>query len=335
MRLLLVYFLVNISLLEFLAQVPKKIVVEHFTNTRCSICASRNPGFYTNLNNQSNTIHLAIHPSAPYPTCVLNQHNVAENDARTNYYGIYSFTPRLVINGSVISTSADHGDNAIFTPFTGQNSPVSIKIYQSKYAGDSIRSRVVIKTETAHTLNNQKLFVALAEDTLFYVSPNGESRHYDVFRKSLTGATGVALTIPALAGDSVSYSMSSPSNSAWNFSRIYTIAILQNDNTKEVTQSELVNAKSNTVMSIKSANTNDELVVFAPAGGGKTIFIRQTDRDQELTFELYDLTGRKILSETLRPENEFIQVPGLANGAYIYSVRSKHTVVKTGKLLLN
>jgi hypothetical protein len=32
------------------AQVTKKIIVEHFTNTKCSVCASRNPGFHTNLN---------------------------------------------------------------------------------------------------------------------------------------------------------------------------------------------------------------------------------------------------------------------------------------------
>ena len=30
------------------AQTSKKMLVEHFTNTKCSICASLNPGFYAN-----------------------------------------------------------------------------------------------------------------------------------------------------------------------------------------------------------------------------------------------------------------------------------------------
>jgi hypothetical protein len=90
-----------------LAQVPKKVVVEHFTNTRCSVCASRNPGFYNNYKTQAGVIHLAIHPSSPYAACVLSQHNPVENDARTNYYGVYGGTPVLVIQGVVISTSAN------------------------------------------------------------------------------------------------------------------------------------------------------------------------------------------------------------------------------------
>ena len=48
------------------AQVPKKVIVEHFTNTLCSVCASRNPGFYSNLNNQNGRWrHL------PLPTTIL------------------------------------------------------------------------------------------------------------------------------------------------------------------------------------------------------------------------------------------------------------------------
>ena len=66
------------------SQVAKKTIAEHFTNINCNICASRNSGIYTNLNTQSNLIHLAIHPSSPYSSCLLYQQNEAANDARTN-----------------------------------------------------------------------------------------------------------------------------------------------------------------------------------------------------------------------------------------------------------
>lgn len=190
-------------------QVAKKVITEHFTNTVCSICASKNPGFYTNLNSQSGVIHLAIHPSSPYSSCILNQHNVTENDARTNYYGVYGSTPRIVIQGSVIPSSANYSSASLFSPFLSQNSPASIKIKQYKYGNDSIRSRIVIKTEALHSLGSLKLFVALAEDTIFYSSPNGETKHYDVFRKSLTGTSGVTVTLPSTVGDSVIFTMAS------------------------------------------------------------------------------------------------------------------------------
>ena len=78
------------------AQVPRKILVEHFTNTLCSFCASRNPGFYSNLNNQSDVIHLSIHSGTPYTQCLLYQQNASPSDARRFYYGITG-TPALAI----------------------------------------------------------------------------------------------------------------------------------------------------------------------------------------------------------------------------------------------
>ena len=162
-----------------MAQVPKKVIVEHFTNTKCSVCASRNPGFYTNLNAQSGVIHLAIHPSSPYAACVLSMHNPVENDGRTNYYSIYGGTPRLVIQGTVISSSADYSMSSIFAPYLGQMSPAEITIRQTKFGVDSIRSTIIIKTVASHSLTNLKLFVALAEDTVFYTGTNGEPKHFN------------------------------------------------------------------------------------------------------------------------------------------------------------
>ena len=157
-------------------QVPKKTIVEHFTNTKCSICASRNPGFYNNLNGQTDVLHLAIHPSSPYSGCLLYNQNATANDARTNYYGIYGTTPRLVINGNVIPASANYSSSSIFTPYLGLTSPASIRIVQEKFSTDSIRATVIIKTEAVNSLGALSLFVALAEDTVFYTGSNGDSR---------------------------------------------------------------------------------------------------------------------------------------------------------------
>ena len=253
------------------SQVPQKAVVEHFTNTNCSACASRNPGFYTNLNNQTGVLHLAVHPSSPYPNCLLYQQNATANDARTNYYGVYGSTPRLVINGTVISGAANYSSSAIFTPYLGLTSPASIRIVQEKFNTDSIRSTIIIKTEATNTLGALSLFVALAEDTVFYTGGNGETQHYDVFRKSLASTIGETINLPASVGDSIVFTFSSPSNPIWNFSRIFTMVILQETTSKSVVQVEAVPASLGATTGINASSKLNFKIFPNPANKFITI----------------------------------------------------------------
>jgi len=322
------------SFLFAFSQVPKKIVVEHFTNTKCSACASRNPGFYTNYNSQSGVIHLSVHPSSPYSACVLSQHNASENDARTNYYGIYGGTPRLVIQGVVISSAVNYSSSSIFTPFLSQTSPASIRIEQVKFSNDSIRSKIVIKTEASHTLPGLSLFVALAEDTITYTGSNGEPRHFDVFRKSLTGTSGIAITLPSNIGDSVVYTKSSSVNGAWNFSRIFTLAILQETASKAVVQSESVPANLNnlSVGIQKNEAINNGINVYT---SDNKIIVQQDNFKENTTLILYDITGKILLVHQLTSSYESVNVSNLSAGLYLYSLKSTETTLKVDKLIVN
>ncbi len=220
----------------------RAVIQEHFTNTLCSVCSSRNPGLYQNLRAQQDVLHVAYHPSAPYSGCLLNQHNKTENDARTNYYGIFGGTPRIVINGVVQSASTNYGSAGIFTPFKNIAADVSVLVKQT-VEGDLIKSTISVKRLTNATLSNLKLHVLYVEDTLFYNAPNGESQHYDVFRKAASNIQGVDLTLPANVNDSVVTLTQTASNSAWNKNRIYTLAFVQNASDKTILNA----AKSNSV----------------------------------------------------------------------------------------
>lgn len=281
---------------EVHAQVPKIIIVEHFTNTLCGICAIRNPGFYSNLSGQSRMLHIAFHPSAPYSNCLLNKHNTTENDARTNYYGVYGSTPRLVIQGQVISAGANYAADALFDPYRNKASPASIEITESIMESDSIRVTAVIKTEAIHNLGNLKLLVALAEDTLAYNAPNGENRHYDVFRKAMTSITGTDITLPATVGDSVVFTATTAKHPDWKNGRIYPVAILQESPTKAVVQAargepaggpEPVGIKEATDQMLNISPNPAKEYVHLQASGGFTDYI------------IYDLLGKEIQSGQL------------------------------------
>lgn len=218
-----------------IAQVSKTIVVEHFTNTRCGICASKNPGLYENLAGHPEILHLAIHPSSPYANCLLHLHNPAENDGRTNYYGVYGGTPRLVMQGEPQSVGINFNSPAIFDPFEGQTTPFSMSIKEYRIGDDSVRAELTIKTISTTSRNEAAIFLAYAEDTVFYSAPNGENTHHDVFRMAFTGVGGTTVDLPA-PGDSAVMAYTIEMNGEWDPDRMYVIGILQDELTKEVLQ---------------------------------------------------------------------------------------------------
>lgn len=219
------------------AQVEKKVVVEHFTNTRCSVCANRNPDFFANLDNHPEVLHIAIHPSSPYSNCLFNNNNPEENDARTNYYGIYGSTPKLVVQGENVAVNADYGSPDIFAPYLGQTSPVSIEIYLGNDVETGSLSQVSIVVEAEHDLGELELFVALVEEMVLYDAPNGESVHRNVFRKELIAEN---ITLPQELGFGYGQEgfMVELDNS-WDIDKLKGLVILQKADTKEVVQSAL------------------------------------------------------------------------------------------------
>jgi hypothetical protein len=212
--------------------VARTTVVEHFTNTYCSICAGRNPGFFENLSGFPDVLHLAYYPSAPYPACPFNQMNKAENDARTNYYGIYGATPRLVVNGSVLSGNTDYEDPVIFQGMSSQ-SDYALSVSTRRKDNASAEATIKIKKVAGLAANGLQLYAVVSEDTVSYSAHNGETTHYDVFHKSLTGNEPQSISSISAVGDSLVLSFSFLIGSGWG--RTSVTALLQ-DSTKTVLQ---------------------------------------------------------------------------------------------------
>ncbi|MEY2829046.1 MAG: hypothetical protein RIQ33_904 [Bacteroidota bacterium] len=307
------------------AKVPLKSVVEHYTNTKCGICANRNPGFNTNYNNSvSGILRLSIHPSSPYAACPLSMQNKMDNDARTNFYTIYGGTPRLVINGSVIPSSANYSLPSLFTPYQNLTSSFELKMMDIKFGTDSIHSMITIKKVDTSSLSAALLFLGLVEDTIFVNGGNGETEHYNVLRKAVTAPQGLSISLPINVGDSITFQYSTNANVVWNFGRIYSISLLQNSLTKELIQAERTMADASTT-GINNTTMNSLNLSVYPNPCTNILKLYSTEKGN-LTTELFDMTGKKKISKTFS-RNEFIDVSALPSGIYI--LKTTHQNNKT------
>lgn len=317
------YFLLFGLILSFTItnaqQIPLNSVVEHFTNTRCSICKNRNPGFYNNVSSQKDITHLGIHPSSPYSACILSKQNTSTNDARTNYYGIYGGTPRLVINGSVISASANYNDAALFNPFKNLLSSFEVKINLKKIHTDSFTYEIQIKKVAESNLNQVSLFSGLAEDTVFVDGGNGESEHYHVLRHGLQET----INLPSNIGESSLITKSVLIKNIWNSNRMYAIAMLQNPSDKSLIQSGKSNISEAIGLSLNDGISKFKMNIF-PNPAADFIYTNETET---FSYELINLLGVKILEGDFS-NNQAIAVSGLNNGMYYIKLQNK----KTGSL---
>ena len=295
------------------AQVPRTVVVEHFTNTRCGICSSRNPGLFTNLNNNPNVLHLAIHPSSPYSSCIFNQEDVAGNDGRTNYYNIFGATPRIVVQGNVISPSTSFGDATLFSSQAGQMSPFNVRVNIDNIDATSATVSVVVKTEATHNFADLKLFTALAEDTVFYNAPNGENVHYNVFRTSVFETEGKTITPATMVGDSVMFTEVVSLGSNWDWSRLIGVSLLQESGNKNVVQA--ASSRNQLFTSTQSIET----APFQLYSAGNKVFFN-ADKTGVFDVQVYNLQGQLVKQFQSNGQNIWT-LEAVVSGAYLVSVQ--------------
>lgn len=291
------------------SQVQSNVLLEHFTNTNCSVCGSRNPGLFSNLEqNNSDIIHVSFYPSRPYADCKLNNHNSKENDDRAKFYGLFGSTPQIVIQG-VVPNRPNFNDASLFNDFRDKRNPYSLTNY-FEITEDSIKTKVVIESPIKTNWDSLNLVVLSVEDTVFYQGRNAEKEHYNVFRSSFTGIQGMSASRTVNIGDSAVFYYSIPTSSDLDFDRVYTIAFLQNPYTKEVLQ--VVKGKSSRVKSPVSLSEGNTEVFIYPSLTSSLINVKGVE---SFEFEVYDLNGKKVAAGS--NVGSAIDVTNLENGMYL------------------
>jgi hypothetical protein len=315
----LLVFIMNLPLGFVNAQaVSKAVIVEHFTNSYCSICGSRNPGFYQNLSQFPQVLHIAYYPSAPYPACPFNQYNKPEADARTNFYGVYGSTPRLVVQGKPISTNANYADAAIFQGELGQPSSFAVNLRLSPLTAGVAEARLVITRVNVSTLDSGFVYAAIVQDTVQYSSNNGEQVHYDVFRKSVWGTLPLQVRLPANTGDSVVLMQSFQIDNSWPQNKMYGIGILQQASGLVVQAARSNKLDVGSATGIQNTSIKQSGIYPNPASD-----FLQLQGVPIATATVYDLQGKSVLHLKADGASRF-DVRSLAPGNYILSLSNQN-----------
>ena len=305
--------------------VPKKTIVEHFTNTRCSICAGRNPGFYTALNQNPDVIHIAYHPSSPYSDCLFSTQNKIQNDARTNFYNIYGATPRFIINGEERNGTQVQSPT-VYNEFKNQTTPIDLKVKVAKLGTDQIEVTFEAKAVSNNTVGTVFYFIALVEDTVFYNAPNGEKIHHDVFRKSFTNAGLPGFVAPQNEGNLFTFKDNRKIESNWDASRIYAVVVLTDANKKvvQVAKSPLYNP--DIVSSVENELTKDESLIIFPNPTSSELLIRSKSNETLKNILIFNATGQSALHLTPESGQHIFDVSTLENGTYFIQITTENKV---------
>lgn len=215
------------------SNVQKFVLIEHFSNTWCPICAGRNPDFYATIQKYSKNVHqISIHPPYPYSGCPLYQYNKTENQERANSYNIQG-TPSVVLNGgSVMGGSPLLTEDALKKELA-KTSPLSVLVSESG-AGAS-RSALVTLKPNGSINGDLRLIAIIVERNVKFTASNGELDHFNVMRKYLTPVSGQKISITDASEKK--YVFNFKDSIGWKPEEAYILAYVQNAGTHEVLNS--------------------------------------------------------------------------------------------------
>ncbi len=323
--------LLLVSVLSAQSSAKKYVLLEHFTNSRCGICASRNPAFYSLINQPQyapDIHHISVHPPVPYNNCVFYLANTTENNAWAAVYNIQG-TPRVALNGNLIPAQSQLLRQDTLVKYLNQTSPLYLKVTETG-AGSARTASIEARALSQIPAGNYKLFVAVAEKTVNQNTPNGESVHHDVFRDMLTAVTGQDFTPPA-PGQAVSFNFNYTVDGAWNANEVYVLAFVKNIDSKQVLNS---GTKYDPALTLDAPESLAQSIRFSPNPASDITFA-EIGGDNALQTEVYAADGKRVyLTQGNTASPVAIPTTSFAKGIYFVKITGEKGIY-TAKMLKN
>ncbi|HVZ38556.1 MAG TPA: Omp28-related outer membrane protein [Candidatus Kapabacteria bacterium] len=314
------------------AQYPRVVLFEEFTNLTCKPCTTATP--ILNALEIAHANHIAMirfHPNLPLSGDPFYNANKPQNDARQTYYGV-SALPHGRADGisSVVVTQEGEVQDKV-NERLAMESPVKVDVTQSR-EGNKVNVSVDVTAGPNDGLSGDyRLRVVAVEahihDASYVGNPryNGESDFYDVMRTMVPDPDGTTVTLNA--GEKKSFQMSYDLQSGWQPDQIYTIAFVQNEDSKEVVQAGSTPRPVAGITSIPVMR-GYSLAQSAPNPAGDAAAISYVIAGPEhVAVTLYDAAGLLVRQSDLGlvepgEHSTTLDLRGLPSGMYTYTLRA-------------
>lgn len=257
------FAIINVSY----GQVAKQYTIfEHFTNTSCGPCATQNPIFQSNIldNNDGTVHHISYHPWWPSNQDPMYVHNIDENTARTQYYGVGA-VPTMILRGNQWTGGPAGVSSSLIQSDIKDGSPLRVKVIET-INGSQYDLSILLESVNTIPGGTYVLHTAIIESNKTYPSPpgnNGETYFPNIFRKLISGVGGDTVVLASM-GNSITKNLSYTMDPAWDANKIYVIAFVQNLGTKEV-----INSGSTLDPDFEILNNSADIFKKSPSGSEK------------------------------------------------------------------
>ena len=298
--------------------VPKVAIHEYFNSSNNLDCAGamdsiRNvlnphPGAYTLISYQMGT--------DPYAT--------ADGLNRANYYGVDSL-PDMYVNG-LNRMDPRYYDEFYYNDF---QAPSYISITPKlELNGNTVKATAALLPfpDWSNPPNGMHIRIAIVElMTTGNVGSNGETKFYSVFRKFLPSVSGItqASFTPGIYVN-VDRSHTFNAGDVEDIDNLAVVVYVQDDVSGEIYQSGF--AQINTgIQDQEKAQQGIQKLYPNPAQDAVGISYYLSE-NQQVEFNLYDITGRKVITETTSKlpagnQTHWLDVRTLPNGLYFVKMK--------------
>lgn len=227
--------------------VPKKLLIEQFTNASCPPCAANNPSFDALLKTNEladRIVPLKYQTNWPGPD-PMNALNPSDVISRINYYGINS-VPNYSLDGTSPENITLFAQSKV--DVAPDSTPFRLNLTHTLSKNlDSIRIEVVIKNESSDTLtakgnNSLKLHLALIQEELHFPSAPGFTSETEFnwgMREMYPNANGTSLSNTWLPGQTETFifQLALP-DFIFEMREVATVAFIQDNQDKSIYQAE-------------------------------------------------------------------------------------------------
>ncbi len=339
MKLLFVLVLTVMATYILNAQEQRKVLVEVFTNSHCSLCPNAHNTIDNFLNTSPNADkinYIYYHMVYPYSDDPLYIQNSIDSDARHTFYNPIAATPRGFFDGLIQGSTS--GWTNTLNNLTQTQSPLTISLSGTKSLTQfDINASI---TRSGNISENDLVINFVVVEDVFYDGRNTISNHKHVMRKMLPSSNGQAFSINLNETKNIQQIINI--NPIWDADSLSVVVFIQSTSTKTVYQSETINYNDLSITSVENETVFPKefmlLQNYPNPFNPETIIKFQITEPGFTTLKVFNVLGNEVASlinDNLSAGSYEVDFKAskLSSGTYFYTLSAGNNR-QTKKMIL-